>query len=58
MLDEGMDVEAIDDSGETALLLACQLGSMNYDMINLLIGNGANLYAVDRYNSNALHLCI
>ncbi len=52
LLDAGVEVEAKNIAGETALLVAAK--RLNLDGVKLLIANGADKNAVDLSNENAL----
>ena len=54
LLEYGLDLEAKDNGGRTALLIAAQQYDSSVELINLLIDRGANVYARDNMNQTAL----
>lgn len=58
-LNDGMDIEATDSDGHTALQAACHRHQQNnYAMIDFLLSKGANMMVVDTLNNNLLHLLL
>ena len=54
LLDNGCQVDAIDDSGSTPLLLACHNGYLK--VAKLLLDRSANVHARNQHNSSAILL--
>ena len=54
LLDRGAQLEARNDAGRTALLVACENKAL--DMVRLLLENGADMNASDKHGRSALHL--
>ena len=55
-LSQGADLEARNDSGETALHIA--VSAHQPDMINTLLAKGANIEALDDYNRTPLYRAV
>ena len=53
IIDHGVDVNAVNHEGESALLLACKKGQM--ESVNLLLTARADLSIVDVYDDTCLH---
>ncbi|XP_063923686.1 uncharacterized protein LOC135137861 [Zophobas morio] len=53
LLEKGMDVDAQNVNGATALHIAC--GHSNYDVAKVLLDFGASIDTVDKHDKNALH---
>ena len=56
MLMRGLDINATDYDKRTTLHLACAEG--NLKVVELLIAEGANVHAIDRYGNNGLHYAV
>jgi ankyrin repeat protein len=53
LLNSGIDVNALYDQGQTALMLACRGRCL--ELVQLLLNRGANVNATDEWNHTALH---
>jgi ankyrin repeat protein len=56
LLDHGVDINAVDKSGNTVLHAACELfDGKNYNCTKLLLDHGADINAVNYFGETALH---
>uniref|UniRef100_A0A8D0EIK1 Retinoic acid induced 14 n=1 Tax=Strix occidentalis caurina TaxID=311401 RepID=A0A8D0EIK1_STROC len=53
LLDHGADINTRDKNGRTALMMACEVGSLN--MVEAFLRKGADVSLVDVFGQNALH---